>query len=54
MEIRLYKIIKKTFTFVRHKFEYNSLVWNYLSLTKSNSIEVVQRKFKTMLYDNFV
>ena len=34
---------------VRPKFEYKNVVWNNLYLTKSNSIEIVQRKFVAML-----
>ena len=32
-------------TFVRPKLGYNSTVWNDSSLTKINTIEIVQRKF---------
>ena len=40
-------------TLIRPKLEYNSVVRNNLSLTKSNSNEIVRRKFIAMLYDTF-
>ena len=41
-------------TLERPKLEYNSIVWNNLSLTKRNGIETVQRKFIAMLCDTFL
>ena len=38
-------------TLVRPKLEYNSSILKNLSLTKSNSMEILQRKIITMLYD---
>ena len=45
--VELYKMIEST------KLEYISVVWNNLSITKSNSIEIFQRKFIMMFCDKF-
>ena len=46
-------IIKSLKTFWILIVWYNSIVWNKIVLTKSNSIEIEQRKFIAMLNDTF-
>jgi hypothetical protein len=38
---------------IRYKLEYASVVWNKLTLTDSNKIENIQRKFANLCYYRF-
>jgi hypothetical protein len=41
-------------TLVRSKIEYTSVVWNSVTITDSNKLEIIQRKFVALCYTRFL